>query len=200
MTALALLALVLAYLLGSIPAGAWVARARGVDIRSVGSGNIGATNVMRAVGTRAGLLVAVFDALKGALAVVLARFLLHDPALEAACGALAVLGHNFSVFLKLRGGKGVATSLGTVLVIDPLVGLGVLVIGLLSITLTRFVSAGSMIGSATAVLLAVMLGRPWWEILVFVFLAALLFWQHRENIKRLQAGVERRFGEKVKGG
>lgn len=191
-----LIALLLSYLLGSLPAGAWVARARGVDIRTVGSGNTGATNVLRAMGWGPGLLVALFDALKGVLAVLLARAALHDPPIEALCGALAVLGHNFSVFLRFRGGKGVATSLGTVLVIDPLVGLAAVLIGSFCIGITRFVSAGSMVGTVAAVVLSVVLGRPAWEIGVIVFLAALLIWQHRGNLKRLQSGNENRFLEK----
>ncbi len=191
-----LIALLLSYLLGSLPAGAWVTRARGVDIRAVGSGNTGATNVLRALGWGPGLLVALFDALKGVLAVLLARAFLHDPPVEALCGALAVLGHNFSAFLRFRGGKGVATSLGTVLVIDPLVGLAATLIGAFCIGITRFVSAGSMVGTVAAVVLAVVLRRPAWEIGVVVFLAALLIWQHRGNLRRLQSGSENRFLEK----
>lgn len=192
-----LLALVLAYLLGSIPAGAWVARGRGVDIRRVGSGNTGATNVARAIGTGPGLLVALFDGLKGVLAVLLARLFVHDPAVEALCGALAVLGHNFSVFLRFRGGKGVATSLGTVIAINPVVGLGALMIGGTCIGLTRFVSAGSIVGAVATSVLALVLRVPVWELAAVLFLSALLIWQHRDNIKRLQAGAERRFGERL---
>ncbi|AFZ66462.1 glycerol-3-phosphate 1-O-acyltransferase PlsY [Deinococcus peraridilitoris] len=192
-----LLALVLAYLLGSIPAGAWVAHGRGVDIRKVGSGNTGATNVARAVGTGAGLTVAAFDALKGVLAVLLARIFVQDPIIETVCGALAVLGHNFSVFLRFRGGKGVATSLGTVIAINPLVGLSALVIGGSCIALTRFVSAGSIVGAVATSVLALVVGAPVWELGVILFLSALLIWQHRDNMKRLQAGSERRLGEKI---
>lgn len=194
---MAVLALLLAYLLGSIPAGAWVARLGGVDIRTVGSGNPGATNVLRALGWGPALLVAAFDIFKGVLAVVLARLVLDDAFVEALCGALAVLGHNFSVFLGFRGGKGVATSFGTILIIDPLMGAAAFCIALFCMVITRFVSAGSMVGAVAAFVLTLVLNRPAWEVGVVGFLAALLVWQHRDNIGRLQAGAERRLGEKA---
>lgn len=196
MILLAALAVLAAYLIGSIPAAAWVARGRGVDIRKVGSGNSGATNVLRALGSGPALVVALFDMLKGALAVWLGRALGLDPAQCALCGVAAVLGHNFSPFLGWRGGKGVATSFGTMAAVDPVVGGGAFVVGAACIWLTRFVSAGSILGALTAVTLAAALGRPGWLILVVAFLAALLTWQHRDNITRLQAGNERRLGQK----
>ena len=189
-------ALILAYLLGAMPAAVWVARSRGIDIRSVGSGNAGATNVQRALGWGPGLAVAVFDAAKGAAAVLLARALGLDPQWAALCGVFAILGHNYSVFLNFKGGKGVATSFGTIIAIDPLVGLCVLAIGIFSVTLTRYVSVGSMMGGAVALITAAALGRPWWETLLLLFLCVLVVWQHRENIKRLQAGTERHLGKK----
>ena len=191
------LALVLAYLLGAVPAATIVARARGVDIRKVGSGNSGATNVQRSLGWGPGLLVAVFDILKGALAVWLARLAgLGDPS-AALCGVAAVIGHNFSVFLRFRGGKGVATSFGTILAIDPLIGAGALVLGLSTMVLTRYVSAGSVLGAVATVVLALSLPRPWWERGLLAFLALLLIWQHRDNLRRLVGGTERRFGEQA---
>ncbi len=191
------LALVLAYLLGAIPAATIVARARGVDIRKVGSGNSGATNVQRSLGWGPGLLVAAFDILKGALAVWLARTFGLGDVVAALCGVAAVVGHNFSVFLRFRGGKGVATSFGTILAIDPVIGLGVLVIGLATMVLTRFVSAGSILGAVSVVVMALSLPRPWWERALLAFLALLLIWQHRDNMQRLTRGTERRFGEKA---
>jgi glycerol-3-phosphate acyltransferase PlsY len=190
-------ALVLAYLLGSIPAGAWVARGRGVDIQQVGSGNTGATNVLRTLGWAPAVIVALFDIFKGALAVILARLVFDDALTPALCGLLAVLGHNFSVFLRFRGGKGVATTLGTFIAIDPVIGLGAMAVGFVCIVLTRFVSAGSMIGGVTALVLAVALTRPLWMIGIIAVLAGLLVWRHRDNIVRLGSGTERRFGEKA---
>lgn len=192
-----LLALISAYLLGALPAAAWTARSRGIDIRTVGSGNAGATNVQRALGWGPGLAVALFDILKGAAAVWLARWLGLLPEWAAMCGALAILGHNYSVFLGFKGGKGVATSFGTIVAIDPLIGLCVLVMGVFTVAVSRYVSAGSLVGGAVAVTTAFALGRPWWEVALLLVLCALVVWQHRENITRLQAGSERHIGKKA---
>ncbi|WP_412026584.1 glycerol-3-phosphate 1-O-acyltransferase PlsY [Deinococcus yunweiensis] len=198
MTLVTVFAVLVSYLLGSIPAATWVARGRGVDIRTVGSGNSGATNVMRSVGKGPALAVAVFDILKGALAVTLARTLGLDEPWAAACGVAAVVGHNFSPFLGFRGGKGVATSFGTIAALDPVVGLSTFVIGIFTMWLTRFVSAGSIVGALVAAVMVVALGRAPWQVLVIAGLSGLLIWLHRENISRLHAGNERRLGEKVK--
>ncbi|KIQ53522.1 glycerol-3-phosphate 1-O-acyltransferase PlsY [Meiothermus taiwanensis] len=192
------LVLLLAYLFGAIPAGAWVARYHGVDIQKVGSGNTGATNILRTLGAGPALVVAVFDVLKGGIAVWLARLVGIEGYLLGGVALAAVLGHNYSVFLRFTGGKGVATSFGTLLFLDPLLALLTFPVGVATMGLTRFVSAGSMIGALTAAVVAIALGRPMWEILTVVLLAALVFWTHRENIKRLQAGNERRLGDKAK--
>lgn len=190
------LALPLSYLLGALPAAAWIARTRGIDIRQVGSGNSGATNVQRTLGWGPGLGVLLFDAFKGAAAVLLARWFGLDPLWAALCGILAIVGHNFSVFLGFKGGKGVATSLGCIIAIDPVVGACMVAMALFTIVISRYVSAGSMVGGAVAVTTAVALQRPWWEIILLGLLAGLLVWQHRENIGRLQAGTERHIGKK----
>ncbi|MDL2344073.1 glycerol-3-phosphate 1-O-acyltransferase PlsY [Deinococcus sp. MIMF12] len=192
--------LALAYLLGSIPAAAWVARARGVDIRRVGSGNSGATNVLRSVGKGPAVAVAVFDVVKGALAVLIARAAGLSDAQAALCGVAAVIGHNFSPFLGFRGGKGVATTFGTLVALSPAVGLGMFVIGILTVALTRLVSAGSILGGVTAALVAWITGQPLWLSLLVTGLVALMVWQHRENVTRLQAGNERRLGDKGQSG
>ncbi|ADD29221.1 glycerol-3-phosphate 1-O-acyltransferase PlsY [Meiothermus ruber] len=192
------LVLLLAYLFGAIPAGAWVARYYGVDIQKVGSGNTGATNILRTLGAGPALVVAAFDVLKGGIAVWLARLVGIEGYLLGGVALAAVLGHNYSVFLRFTGGKGVATSFGTLLFLDPLLALLTFPVGVATMGLTRFVSAGSMIGALTAAVVAVALGRPMWEILTVVLLAGLVFWTHRENIKRLQAGNERRLGDKAK--
>lgn len=191
------LILLLAYLFGAIPAGAWVARYYGVDIQKVGSGNTGATNILRTLGAGPATLVAIFDVFKGGIAVLLARLLNIEGPLLGGVALAAVLGHNYSVFLRFTGGKGVATSFGTLLFLDPLVALLAFPVGVLTMWLTRFVSAGSMIGGLAAVVVTIALGRPLWEILTLLALAGLIFWTHRENIKRLQAGNERRLGDKA---
>ncbi|MFK7603544.1 glycerol-3-phosphate 1-O-acyltransferase PlsY [Deinococcus sp. SM5_A1] len=195
---LSLSAALVSYLIGSVPAASWLARSRGVDIRKVGSGNSGATNVLRSLGKGPALLVAAFDILKGALAVWLARALGLPPEWVGLCGVAAVIGHNFSPFLGFRGGKGAATTFGTIAALDPVAGLGVFVLGVATMWLTRFVSAGSILGAVTAGILVVALGRPIWLMLSVLFLAALLIWQHRSNIERLTAGKESRIGEKVR--
>ena len=186
----------LSYLLGAVPAGSWVARFRGVDIRRVGSGNSGATNVQRSLGWGPGLVVGLFDILKGGLAVWLARQLHLPESAAALCGLCAVLGHNFSVFSGFRGGKGVATSFGVLLLIDPAVGLAVFPVAFAVMYLTRYVSAGSLVGGICCLAMEGLLARPWWEVLVTLLLNALMFYQHRENIVRLRLGTESRFGQK----
>lgn len=191
------LILLLAYLFGSIPAGVWVARYHGIDIQKVGSGNTGATNIQRTLGNWPALLVAAFDVFKGGIAVLLARLFGLEGLMLGGVALAAVLGHNYSIFLGLRGGKGVATSLGTLLFLDPGVALCVMVVGVATMALTRYISAGSLVGSITAVVVSLALGRPLWQVLTLLALAALIFWTHRENIRRLQKGNERRFGEKA---
>lgn len=193
----AILAVLASYLLGAVPAAAWVARSRGVDIRTVGSGNSGATNVLRSLGKGPALVVAVFDILKGALAVLLGRALGLPEPWAALCGVTAVLGHNFSPFLGFRGGKGVATSFGVVGIIHPVVGLGAFILAIFVMWMTRFVSAGSILGAAAAIVMIVMVQAPLWMMGDVIFLALLLIWQHRGNIQKLQAGTERRLGEKA---
>nr|WP_156953024.1 glycerol-3-phosphate 1-O-acyltransferase PlsY [Deinococcus frigens] len=195
---LALSAVLVSYLIGSVPAASWLARSRGVDIRRVGSGNSGATNVMRALGKGPALLVAAFDILKGALAVWLARALGLPPEWVGLCGVAAVIGHNFSPFLGFKGGKGVATSFGTIAALDPGVGVAAFVMGVATMSLTRHVSAGSLLGGLAAAIVVVALGRPLWLMAVVLGLVALLVWQHRPNIGRLMAGKESRIGEKVR--
>lgn len=188
--------LLLAYLFGSIPVGALVARARGIDIQKVGSGNIGATNVLRTLGPGPAAIVAFFDVFKGGIALLIVRLAGLDGMVAGLVAVAAVLGHNYSIWLRFSGGKGVATSFGTLLVMDPWVALLTLPIGVTTMVLTRYVSAGSMIGAVASVVIAIGLGRPVWEIITLGLLAGLIFFTHRENIQRLQAGTERRLGEK----
>lgn len=188
--------LLLAYLFGSIPVGALVAWARGIDIQKVGSGNIGATNVLRTLGPGPAAIVAFFDVFKGGIALLIVRLAGLDGMVAGLVAVAAVLGHNYSIWLRFSGGKGVATSFGTLLVMDPWVALLTLPIGLTAMVLTRYVSAGSMIGAVASVVIAIGLGRPVWEIITLGLLAGLIFFTHRENIQRLQAGTERRLGEK----
>jgi glycerol-3-phosphate acyltransferase PlsY len=178
-----------AFLAGSIPFGLILARLRGVDIRSVGSGNIGATNVARALGKRFALLVLLLDVGKGLGPVLAARWLLAgDPLGERAVAAAmlaAVLGHTFTPFLRFQGGKGVATGLGVFLAVSPLagaIGLG-LYVGLYAAF--RISSLGSLAGTTAAVVALFATGAPRVQALAGVAIAAVIVGKHHDNIRRL---------------
>jgi acyl phosphate:glycerol-3-phosphate acyltransferase len=182
---------VLAYLAGSFPTGVLLARARGVDLRQVGSGNIGATNVGRALGRSWGVLVLLVDAAKGFLPVVLARQLGQGPWVLAAVGFAALLGHSFSVFLGGKGGKSVATALGAALAIAPLPALGCLVIYAILLAALRISSIGSISGVLAFPLLVWLLGPRVPAFYAFgVAAAALVIVRHIDNLKRLARGEE----------
>ena len=185
--------IIIAYFLGSIPTGLLLAKAAGVDIRSSGSGNIGATNVYRTLGRSVGVMNLVGDCLKGLLPVLVARHLdMADPWL-AGVGLAAFLGHVYTVFLGFKGGKGVATALGVFLGVSPLAVAGALLVFVGIVWKTRYISLGSITAAAVIPgLVAVLDGRPP-LVLMSVLIAALVVWKHRENIQRLRAGVENKF-------
>lgn len=186
-----------AYLMGAIPTGILVARLRGIDIQKTGSGNIGATNVLRSVGPVAALVVVLLDPLKGVLAVWVPKALGLGPWWVAAAALAAVLGNVFNVFLRGRGGKGVATSFGVFVVIDPLVTLTGLVVFVLTLAFGRMVSLGSLVAVGSAPFMLLLLGEASVEKVLLVFaLSGLMIWRHRENIGRLAQGVENRLGAK----
>jgi glycerol-3-phosphate acyltransferase PlsY len=188
-----------AYLLGSIPFGVLVARTQGgVDIRRVGSGNIGATNVLRAVGKGAAAFTLLADVGKGALPVALGRWLGVATPVLATIALAAVGGHLFPVFARFRGGKGVATMLGVVLVAMPVVGSLLILIWLAVATLSRYSSLASLTASAALPILTWVLdGRPAMLALSGALLVLVAF-RHRENIARLLAGTEAKLGQKVR--
>ncbi len=191
------LVIVLAYFLGCVPTGLLIAKARGVDIRKEGSGNIGATNVLRSVGMVPAIIVIVADPLKGFLAALIPKLLGMSPWVVALSALAAVLGHNFNIFLKFRGGKGIATSLGSYLAIDPFLSLFIAIIGIATIVLGRMVSLGSLIGVLSAPLFFLVRGNYVWPyfylLLAFMLLAYIRHWS---NIQKLSKGTERRLGEK----
>lgn len=187
--------LVIGYLVGTIPTGWLVARARGVDIQQVGSGNIGATNVLRAMGAGPALFVVLMDPVKGALAAALPLLLGMDQWTVAATGLATVLGNNFNVFLGMRGGKGIATSVGVFLVVNPIVTVVAAVLGIFTIVIGRYVSLGSMVGMVSAPLFLLASGVfPFPDLALATILALLALYRHRENLRRLAAGTERRLG------
>lgn len=205
------LVVVLSYLLGSVPSGFLAGKMRGIDIRKAGSGNIGATNVFRILGKWAGTGVLMMDALKGWLAVTVAAELvalgfgpptmtpeaapsLHG--LQLAAGVAAIVGHNYTCWLKFKGGKGIATSSGVLIAWLPLPFLVMLGVWLVVFALSRYVSLASL---ATALALPF---ATWWldgrssMILITTLLSAMATYKHRANITRLLNGTENRFGKK----
>jgi glycerol-3-phosphate acyltransferase PlsY len=187
------LGLVVSYLIGSIPFGLLLTRLFGAgDLRQIGSGNIGATNVLRTGRKGLALATLVLDALKGALPVWLAwRWLGPDMAVVAGLGA--VLGHCFPVWLRFSGGKGVATAAGVVLTLTPLAGLAVLALFVAVVALTRYVSLGSILAAAAVAPAAWLLGQVQAAEL-YVALALIIIAKHHANVRRLVAGQEARLG------
>ena len=188
---------VFSYFLGSVSFGYIIAQLSGKDLRKVGSGNIGAPNVMRAVGKTAGIITLLLDAAKGYVAVFLGeQFSGPDSSLPLICGAAALLGHCFPVLLKFRGGKGAATALGIFLRVAPFYAIFGLGAFLLVVAITRFVSAGSMAAAATMPLALWIGGASSVRTLLAAAIAALIIGKHHKNIARLISGEENRLGAK----
>jgi len=192
-----ILALVLCYFCGAIPFGLIAGRLRGVDIRSTGSGNIGATNVYRTLGARAGIAVFALDVLKGFVAPYIGRLLLGESnhAGIALCAALAVLGHTFSIFLKFRGGKGIATGLGVFLGLLPWPALGCFALWGLVLLVSRMISVASIAACIAAIAVAFLSGAPLPYAIVIALMGALAILKHIPNMKRIAAGTEPRIGQ-----
>ena len=181
------------YLLGSIPIGYLLARRAGVDVRAVGSGNVGATNVARTAGRRLGLWTLFGDAVKGALAVALARASTSSEAIVGATAVAAVAGHVFPVFLSFRGGKGVATGLGVLFVLAPAATPIPLVAFASAFTLSRIVSLASLAAAVAAPVAILGLGYARATVVAALSIAVLIVWRHAENLARIRAGSEPRF-------
>ncbi|NNU79678.1 glycerol-3-phosphate 1-O-acyltransferase PlsY [Halovulum dunhuangense] len=188
------LALLGGYLLGSIPFGIVITRALGLgDLRQIGSGNIGATNVLRTGNKRAALATLVLDSGKGAAAVLIALWLAGSGA-AAVAGLGAFAGHLYPVWLRFRGGKGVATYLGILLAMAPLAGIGACLTWLATAAIGRISSLSALVAAALAPLYVWFAGSPLVETLATAVMAVLIFWRHRDNIGRLRAGTEPRIG------
>ena len=191
--------MLIAYLAGSIPVGSIVAqRVGGPDLRSIGSGRTGGTNALRALGRKWAVIVVIGDLLKGALPVLLARIVTGDPLVEVLCGGAAVAGAIWSVFVGFRSGRGVGTGVGTMLVIQPIAVLLATPVFVVAILLTRYVSLGSLLGSAAMIpaMLLVLLLVPATPLPYVIYTAvgtALIWLAHADNIDRLLHGTERKF-------
>jgi glycerol-3-phosphate acyltransferase PlsY len=197
-TILHIIAIILSYLLGAVPFGLLFAKVfSGVDVRTLGSRNIGATNVLRTSGKTAAILTLIADMLKGFLPPVLARLAFQDDYLCALSGAAAILGHNFPVYLGFKGGKGVATSFGVILAVSPLIGAISLLAWIAAAYIWRYSSLSALISFALYPLLTYAMhagSKP--HGLLALFIAGLIYVRHRENIKRMLAGTEPKIGEK----
>jgi glycerol-3-phosphate acyltransferase PlsY len=182
------------YLAGSVPFAFLLARGAGVDVRVSGSGNVGAANVFRTAGPSRGAMVMVLDIAKGALAVALALSTHASVAVAAATGAAAVVGHVYPIWLRFRGGKGVAVAAGVFSVLAPLATLAAASVFLICLSLTRYVSLGSVVATLALPPAAWLTGAPVVVVATTVAVAALIVFRHRTNIQRLRAGTERRMG------
>ena len=189
------LIIVMAYCLGSVPFALLLAR--GDDVRRVGSGNVGAANVLRASGVRAGVLVAILDIAKGAASVVLAMRLSTDGSVPAAAGFAAILGHIYPVWLRFRGGKGVATACGVFTVLTPLAALPAFAVFIATAWATRYVSLGSVLATIILPPVAYATGYSTATLTAACAASVLILFRHRGNLARLRAGTERRLGARA---
>lgn len=194
------LAAAASYLLGSFPTGYVYGRLRGKDIRTLGSGNLGATNVLRNFGIAPGIAILLLDAGKGFAAVFFISRLSVWPNADWArvgCGLAAILGHTYTCFLGFRGGKGVATSLGVFLALAPLATLGALLVFGAAVALTRFVSVGSLSAAVGLPLLLLATGETGTQSAILwlaVLVSLVVIVKHRQNLRRLREGTENRLG------
>ena len=186
--------LLAAYLIGSIPTGLIIGKAIWKkDLRRFGSHNIGATNAWRILGKKAGLLIFILDFVKGQLGVILGACIVGSPCAMVVGGLFAMLGHMFPIFIGFKGGKGVATGLGVISALMPKVTAIVFIVWLVIVFITRYVSLGSIVAAALAVILAAIFHEPTPYIIFALIAAILIIFRHRENIKRLKAGRENKF-------
>jgi glycerol-3-phosphate acyltransferase PlsY len=193
------LLVLLCYLIGSIPFSYIFSRVfGGIDIRAKGTGNVGATNVLRTLGIKIALLSLIGDLFKGVLAAWLG-LIVGGETLGALCGSAVVIGHCWPVFLGFRGGKGVATSAGVFVVLVPPVLLMLAVVFVTLAAVTRYVSLGSICAAALLPFMLLFMHQPWSYIIMGLILTSIVIFRHRENIKRLRNGTEKKINEKATG-
>lgn len=192
-------AIIAGYLIGSIPFALLLARKWGTaDLRAIGSGNLGAANVMRASGVTAGVLVAVLDLAKGAASVTLAQRLSpYDATAPAIAGLAAIIGHIYPIWLRFKGGKGVATACGVFAVLTPAVVPPVLAIFLAAVALTKYISLGSLLATVALPPIAYLVGSAPAAVFAAIAASAIIVFRHRSNLARLRMGTERRIGARA---
>jgi glycerol-3-phosphate acyltransferase PlsY len=189
-------AIVLAYLVGSVPFALLVARRRGIDLRVAGSGNVGAANVLRTAGAGAAVAAMTLDALKGAAAVLVAQRLTSGAATPVAAGIAAMVGHVYPVWLRFHGGKGVATAVGVFVILTPLALAAASALFVVVVWLTRYISLGSVVAALVLPVLSVGTGSSVVVTIGSTLAAAIVVHRHRANLVRIVAGTERRVGQR----
>jgi glycerol-3-phosphate acyltransferase PlsY len=193
----AVLAVALGYFVGSIPFAYLLSRHRGIDLRRAGSGNVGASNVLRTIGVRAAVAALVLDGMKGAIAVVIAQLLSAGVVASVAAACASVVGHVYPIWLRFRGGKGVATAAGAFALLAP-EALGVAAgVFVLAVVVTRFISVGSIVGALTLTVVAAFSDVPGVVAIGATVSTFIIIYRHRENLARLVAGTERRIGQRA---
>jgi glycerol-3-phosphate acyltransferase PlsY len=190
-----ILLLLVSFIIGSIPFGIIIAKSKGINLKKVGSGNIGATNVLRSLGKWPAALTLLGDILKGTAAVAIGRYFGVGPVYEGLVGFSAILGHNFSIFLGFRGGKGVATSLGVLSIYSPQTALFTLIIWLVTVMITKYSSMGALV-SFGFLPINILLFDNKGKLFVVVLITILIYIRHMDNIQRLIKGTERRIGQR----
>jgi len=193
---------VVSYLLGSIPTGLLVGKALGgIDIRRYGSGNIGATNTLRVLGPKASAIVLMADFVKGALPVIVVSLLFGDELHKILAALGALTGHNWSIFMGLKGGRGVATGIGGLVIMSPLLFAVNVGSGLAVIVASRYVSLGSIVGAAVIIFMGILMfavGNVSSQFFIYVVIGgSMVLFKHRDNLARLLKGKERKLGEHV---
>jgi glycerol-3-phosphate acyltransferase PlsY len=196
-TSLPYLLIFFAYIIGSVPFGLLIARSKGIDLRKTGSGNIGATNVLRSTGKVSALITLFGDSLKGAAAVYLCRSLNTGELMEGIAGITAVLGHMFSVFLSFKGGKGVATGFGALAVYSPSSAVIAISVWLITALYTRYSSLAAISSFLSLPVVFFLLDESWIKIIFAFILAFLIVLKHVQNVRRLTQGTESKIGKSV---
>jgi len=190
-------AVALAYLVGSIPFAYLLSRRQGIDLRRAGSGNVGASNVLRTTGARAAVIAMVLDGVKGSAAVLMAQLLSAGAVTAVAAACVSVVGHVYPIWLRFKGGKGVATAAGAFAVLAP-EALGVAAaVFVVAVIVTRFISLGSIAGALTLTLVAALSDVPAVVTVGATVATLIIIYRHRDNLARLAAGTERRVGQRV---
>lgn len=191
------LLIIFAFLSGSIPVGVIIAKVKGVDIKKVGSGNIGATNVLRSLGRWPAALTLLGDMLKGTAAVALGRYFEVGTFYEGIIGFSAILGHNFSLFLGFKGGKGVATSLGVLLFYSPFAAFITFIIWLVVVLSTKYSSLGALVSFGLLPLSIYVVDYSKGKLFVAFLITVFIVIRHKNNIQRLMKGTERKIGQRA---